>query len=848
MKAPSHLTTEYQSSPLALDVPHPRLAWIVDAIEQTAYQVQASSSPGGNADLWDSGRIESSQSVAVPYGGPIAATVYWRVRTWNESGEASDWSDLAMFGTLPSDLSPTWIGGAIVGAPRSTAPLPILRREFTIGKEVASARLFVSALGLYEARLNGRRVGDDVLTPGWTDYRKRVRVQAYDVAELLVDGDNCIGAFLGDGWYCGNVEWRGRQLYGDRPWLFAELRISYADGSTETISTGPDWSWTQGPVVEGDLLMGESFDARLEPEGWDLAGFDDSKWWRAKVGDVTSPLVGTGSPMPKRMHTVGAISVRKIDRWPSPDYIVDLGQNITGWARVTLRGKAGTTIRLRFAEVLDEKQNLYTTNLRSARQTDYVTLPGGEEPFVWEPKFSFHGFRYVEIHGLGQEPALTDVEGVVVYSNLEATGEFTCSDPLVDQLQRNIVWGQRGNFVDVPTDCPQRDERLGWTGDAQVFAATSAFNMRTPTFWEKYVQDLEDSQDAEGHIPPTAPNTGVVGGDGGPAWADAFVIVPWETYLAYGDETILRRHYDAMTKFVSSLENDSIGLIRSHPDFKGFRGFGDWLSTNAETPHDLIGTAFFAYDLELMSKIARVLGKTEDASEFDELRGRVVQAWRGRFLTPEGLPNVATQTAALLALRFDLVEEAGREKIADWLVSDIRARDNHLSTGFVGTPYINHILTWTEHNDVAYELLLQKSWPSWLYPVTKGATTIWERWDGWTEEKGFQDPGMNSFNHYAYGAVGDWMVKVIAGINPSEPGFKKASLAPLPGGGLTSASASLETGYGRLASSWRIEGDEFLWDVEVPANTKAVAVAPPEFGGVVVPLAPGKRSFKFPRT
>ena len=842
--APFDLTTEYLSNPIGISKCAVHFAWKIPSGSQSAYQIQVASSESlltDAPDLWDSGKVESPDSINVEFPATDSNTVrsFWRVKTWDDANAESEWSDVAFWEIFPDDLTSNWIGTLLVGGPRTTAPLPILRRSFHVTGEVESAKLYVTALGVYEARVNGQAIGDDVLAPGWTDYRKRLRVQTYDVASHLNKGENTLGAFLGDGWYCGNVEWRGRQMYGDRPLLLAELRITYKDGSTQTIHSDGTWKWSPGPIVAGDLLMGEAYDARLDQNGWDLPGFDDSSWHAVEIFDKDLTLVGTDSPMPKRMvELTPKADILEIKHWPASDYIFDLGQNMTGWVRLKVKGPAGTTIRLRFGEFLD-KGKLYTENLRSALQTDFYTLKGDPEGEVWEPKTTFHGFQYVEVRGFPEPPTADAITGIVVYSALEKTGHFECSEPLVNQLQSNILWGQMGNFVDVPTDCPQRDERLGWTGDAQVFASTAAFNLYVPTFFRKYLLDLEDSQDAAGHIPPTAPTTGVVGGDGGPAWADAFVIVPWTMYESYGDKGILERHYPAYKKYVASLEADSLDLIRSHPDLNMFKGFADWLNTNAETPNDYIGTAFFVYSAHLLAKIAQVLGQTEDEQAANELANRVKAAFNSRFVEADGSLTIKTQTAALLALHFDLIPPESRVTVGNWLVQDIRERGDHLSTGFVGTPYINHVLTELGHLNVAYDLLLQKSWPSWLYPVTKGATTIWERWDGWTDDKGFQDIGMNSFNHYAYGAIGAWLYSTVAGIKHVEPAYKVSRIAPLPGGGLTHASASLETLYGPLSAEWKIEQDEFELRATIPPNTTSTLVIPAEFGGGSREVGPG---------
>lgn len=830
------LRCEYKIDPIGIGEVQPRLYWLFDTdrqgARQTAYQIKCGTDRECR-DGWDSGRIEGSQTIHVPYGGPALRSrerVYWQVRAWDENGAEGEWSAPAFFeaGLLdPSDWRCEWIAARLSGGPRSAIPAPFLRRTIHLAKRPVRARLYSTAKGVYEFRINGARVGADYFAPGWTDYRKRIQYQVYEVT--LTEGENALGAVLGDGWFCGNVEWRGRQLYGDRPWLLAQLEVEYEDGSAETFATGADWKYAFGPILESDMLMGESYDARREFPGWDESGFDDSAWFSVE----TSPLEPTllvampGPPVRATQELVPIADPVKIDRWPAPDYLFDLGQNMVGFVRLRVKGEAGATIRLKFGEMLTPDGKLYTENLRSAKQTDYYTLRGDPNGEVWEPRFTFHGFRYVEVQGI-KDPSRDTITGVVLHSDTPSTGTFECSDPLVTQLQRNIDWGQRGNFVDIPTDCPQRDERLGWTGDAQVFIRTAAFNRDVAGFFTKWQEDVRDSQGAEGQIPPTCPTTGVVGDDGGPAWADAVIICPWTIYLCYGDRRLLERHYDSMKAFIGFLKSSSKDLIRSYPSYDKFRGFGDWLSINADTSHDLIGTAFFAYCSRLMAKIAAVLGRTEDAAEFNALADAVRQAFQNRYVTPDGLLTPPTQTAYILALHFDLLPERQRAAAVQELVDDIGRRGWHLSAGFVGSPYINHVLTEMGRNDVAFKLLFQKSWPSWLYAVTKGATTIWERWDGWTEEKGFQDIGMNSFNHYAYGAIGSWLYEKVAGIDldESRPGYEHIVLRPRLGDGLTWAEASLESIRGLIRSSWKFEDDRWTWEIVVPPNTSASVFVP----------------------
>lgn len=844
----TNLRCEYTENPLGIDIKRPRLFWQLESkaqgAKQTAYQVLAARN---GKTIWDTGKVISDQSIHIEYGGPSLQSsqrVEWKVRVWDEHDQPAGWSAPAWFemGLLqPSDWKAEWIGSFLVGSARASIPVPYLRKGFELEKPIAAARLYITALGLYEASINGQRVGDVELTPGWTDFSKRVRYQAYDVTDLLRTGGNAIGAILGDGWYCGHVELRDRQLYGDRPKLLAQLVVTHSDGTQTVVVSDQTWKHAFGPLTEADIIHGEHYDARLEFPGWDKPGFDDETWFPVQTFAHPAGLqvVAQNGPVVKVHEELKAISVNEIKEWWGSRYIFDLGQNITGRVRIRVRGKAGATIRVRYAEVLNPDGSLYLANLRTARATDYYTCMGqGEE--TWEPRFTFHGFRYVELYGPIEPPTKESVTGIVLHSENPVTGSFECSDPLLNQLQHNILWGWKGNTVDVPTDCPQRDERLGWTGDAQVFSRTAAFNTQSAMFWAKWLQDLEDSQGPAGNIPPYAPDTNAARtGDGGPAWADAALIVPWNLYLAYADTRILAERYNMMKRFVDWITATSPDRVRANPAHTPWGGFGDWLAldgsgrTDGGTPKELIGTAFYAHSARLLSQVADILGKKADAKKYARLFETVRTVFQKRFVTPEGFITGRTQTSYVLALAFDLLPEAAIPAALDWLARDIQERGNHLSTGFIGASYLPFVLSRYGRIDLAYTLLFQKTWPSWLYAVTQGATTIWERWDGWTHDKGFQDPGMNSFNHYAYGAIGDWLYRVVAGIDtdPGRPGYKHILLQPHPGHGLTRAMASLDSMYGRIVSNWRIEDGKFEWDVVIPPNTSATATLPGEATG-----------------
>jgi len=828
--AVQHLRCEYGIDPLGIDVARPRLSWILESDvrgqRQTAYRIQVASCVTrlvtGDADFWDSGRVVSGQSVQVGYEGRVLRSrerCWWWVTVWDKDGtpvksEPAFWE----MGLLEeTDWCSAWVGIVLPADEERPGAGRYLRTGFTLARPVRQARLYATALGVYEAYLNGQRVGDHVLAPGWTDYRIRTMVQTYDVTALLAQGEHALGALLGDGWFCGHVGLAGRECYGSpRPAFLAQLMIEYKDGSSEIVGTGPGWRGASGPIVCSDLLMGETYDARREMPGWNTAGFEDAAWAPVKVREVETRRVAQVGPPVRRMQELPARSVHKV----GDEYIVDLGQNMVGWARLRVSGTAGTTVTLRFAEMLEPDGSLYTTNLRAARCIDHYTLKGGGEE-VYEPAFTFHGFRYVGVSGYPGEWRTDAVSGIVVHSDTPVSGAFECSDQRVNQLQHNIVWGQRGNFLSVPTDCPQRDERLGWTGDAQAFIRTATYNMEVAGFFTKWLIDLDDDQKEDGAFPDVAPH--VATGVGTSAWGDAGVICPWTIYLCYGDRRILSDHYAAMVRWIEYCRRHSDNLIRR----KSGSDYGDWLSIEASTPLDVLCTAYFAYSTSLVARIAAVLGHSDAAADFRQLFEAIRAAFNREFVDADGQIKGQTQTAYLLALAFDLLDEEKTSLAVEHLVADIEAR-GHLSTGFVGVRELCPVLSRFGHHDLAYRLLLTDSFPSWLFPVQHGATTIWERWDGWTPDRGFQDPGMNSFNHYALGSVGQWLFETVGGIapDPAQPGYEHIILRPRPGPGLTWARCTYASMYGMIETHWRRDDHVLTLEITLPINTMTTLHVP----------------------
>lgn len=702
----------------------------------------------------------------------------------------------------------------------SAGPAPYLRKEFNVTGPIRDARLYASARGLYEIYLDGKKVGDAYFRPGDTDYDKRIQYQAYDVTPLLKRGKHVLGIVVGEGWYSGHVGMFGSHKYGDRSMGLAQLEITDAMGTKKVIATNRTWKASSGPILMNDLLNGVDYDARRELDGWSEPTYTPKGWTGVEVSPLGKvPLVAQPNESVRMLEEIKPQSIKQPTQGV---YVFDLGQNMVGWAKLRVRGKAGEKITLRFAEMLNEDGTCYTTNMRGARALDTYICRGGKEE-VFEPQFTFHGFRYVEVSGLSSKPNGNTITGVVVGSDSPRTGWFSCSNPMVNQLAHNIFWGQRGNYLEIPTDCPQRDERLGWMGDAQIFVRNATYNSDIAAFMTKWTQDVVDAQNADGAFPDFAPNV-KERNTGAPAWGDAGVIVPWTIYQAYGDTRILQKHYKAMAKWISYIHDANPDLIWRK---RMGNNYGDWLNHDADMPREVLATAYFAYDSHLMARIAEVLGKKGDAKKYQKLYRDVSAAFVKEFVSEDGTIKGDTQSCYVLALRFGLLPDSLRTAATKRLVDDIvTKRDTHLSTGFVGVGYLNPTLTENGQTDLAYKLLLNDTYPSWGYSIKYGATTIWERWDGWTKEKGFQDPGMNSFNHYSLGSVGQWMFGTIAGIDLLEPGYKRILIQPIPGGGLTWAKGAVDTINGRVETSWMIEDGKFILDVVIPTNTEAVIKLP----------------------
>ena len=834
---------EHTPEPLGVGVARPRLSWTIAAgcpdWHQVAYEIELCGPDGQLRD--QTGLVESGESVLVPWPfAPLRSRerVMVRVRVLDSDGRISGWSAPAWVeaGLLHSEdwsarfVTPDW--DEDTSRPQ---PCPLLRREFDLHPGMTQARLYVTALGVYEIQVNGSIVGDHVLAPGWTSYHHRLCYQTFDVKDLLHEGRNTIGAVLGDGWYRGRLGLLGgrRNIYGDRLALLAQLEVEYANAMTERIVTDRDWRSATGPILASDIYDGEVYDARLERPGWSEPGHADDGWPGVRILDRDlSTLVAPSGPPGRRIELVAPDSILTS---PSGRTIVDFGQNLVGRLRLQVRGSAGQTISLRHAEVLEDGE-LCTRPLRYAQATDRYTL-AGEGVETWEPRFTFHGFRYAEVDGWPGTLEAGDICAVVCHSDLERIGWFECSDPLVNRLHDNVVWSMRGNFFYIPTDCPQRDERLGWTGDIQVFSPTACFLYESAGFLASWLTDLAAEQAASGGIVPFyVPDPVSTPVLPAAAWGDAAVIVPWVLYQRYGDADILAAQYESMRAWVELIA----GVAGAGRLWETGLQFGDWLDPKApsDKPWDartapaVVATAYLAHSTELLGRAAGVLGQATDETRYLSLAAEVRAAFVNEYVTPTGRLMSDTATAYALALQFALLTSAEqRQRAGERLVALVRGSGYHISTGFVGTPLVCGALCSAGEYEAAYRLLMQRECPSWLYPVTMDATTVWERWDSMLPD-GSVNPGeMTSFNHYALGAVADWLHRTVGGLAPATPGWRQIEIRPHPGGGLTFARARHRTPYGTVACSWRLEEAEMTVEIEVPPNSTANVFLPGEQHG-----------------
>ncbi|MBN1791131.1 MAG: family 78 glycoside hydrolase catalytic domain, partial [Bacteroidales bacterium] len=705
------LTSEHKNNPVGLDVPNPRLSWKLRAdgynVMQSAYSLRVATSPRftSSSMVWQSGKMASDESVLIRYTGKDlkpGQRYYWQVRVWDNRGKVSKWSETAFWETgllSQENWKAEWI--EMYGDTNRYSPSPHFRKEFTVAKNIAKATVYVTSHGFYELHINGKKVGDQVLTPGWTTYGKRLQYQVYDVTGQVARGNNAVGAVLGDGWYRGTLAWGNNwAIYGKRLGLLMQLRIIYTDGTESLIITDSSWkSHNDGAIRMNDIYNGEIYDATRKLIGWNLPGYDDSKWLPVKTGDYNNNIIASEGAAIRKIQEIRPV---KVFRSPKGSLLVDMGQNMVGWIRLKVNGPKGTVITIRHSEVLDKYGEFYTENLRSAKcQIDYTVGGTGDE--VYEPRFTFMGFRYLEIIGFPGTLTADNITGVVVHSDMTLTGDYESSNPLLNQLQHNIQWGQRGNFVDVPTDCPQRDERLGWTGDAQAFSRTAAYNFNVAAFFTKWLKDLSLDQKKDGAVPDVIPDVlnrqDALTAAPSAGWGDVAIITPWTMYQVYGDREFLENQYPSMKAWVEYIRKKAGDSYI----WKGGSKYGDWLfyhppvnnhsEADGFTEHDFIATAFFAYSADLLAKTAKVLGNTADEKIYSDLFEKIKSVFIREYVTPAGRIGTNSQTSYVLALMFNLLPEEQRPAAAKFLVDDIRGRRNHLSTGFLGTPFLCHVLT-----------------------------------------------------------------------------------------------------------------------------------------------------------
>lgn len=902
------LTTEYRFDPIGIDTPAPRLSWQLESKDrgqrQAAYRIGVASDAAkarqGQWDLWDSGKVASDETLNIPYGGrPLvsSAPAYWRVQVWDAEGRVSKWSEIGHWtmGVLrEEDWSAAWISfrdPSPVHADRANLQLPPARhyrKTFTAAGRVKRAVLHASALGIFEASLNGRRVSDAWFEPGWADYERRVHYRSYDVTRLVRTGENALGAIVADGWYAGYVGYgllvgygpnkAGRNFYGKTPALFAQLELEFEDGQRERIVTDTTWEVSgDGPIREADMIMGETFDARRERGDWYRSnGASDWAWERAVRAEENGSVRATsfdnrgarevdlGFRRPPRMQAYAAPPIRVTEElparaWSEPQpgvWIFDLGQNFAGAVRLRVKGAEGTKVRLRFGEMLHPDGRLMTENLRRARATDYYVLRGDARGETWTPRFTYHGFRYVELTGLEKKPGLEAITGLVIHNDTPLVGTFACSDEVLTRFWKNTQWTQRANFVEMPTDCPQRDERLGWMGDAQAYIRAASYNADVAAFFTKWLDDVVEAQLPNGAYPDYCPypmGHGDPGQNWGTAWTDAGVICPWTVWKVYGDTRLVERLWASMTRFMEFRRNRA-------PDLRGRRdgnGWGDWLNAGEPTPLELVDAAYFKFSADLMAEMAAALGREGEAAEYRGLAGRIASRFVADYVETDGSMKVPSQTAYVLTLAMAMLPPERVPATAAHLAARIAANGNRMTTGFLGTRDILPALSGSGRHDLAVALFQNRVYPSWGYEVLNGATTVWERWDSYTQEHGFngsdgnQNASMNSFSHYAFGAITAWMFRDLAGIDTDGPGYRRIRLRP----GVPSEQspfrqraevpevhwvrARYDSPRGRIESAWRRTDRRLDVEVRIPPNTTARVELP---GGSTASIREGGRS------
>lgn len=835
------LKCEYRDNPNQIDIRNPRFSWKVEAEEHNVMQVQWKikvKEADINRVVWEFQK-NSNQSFHIEYAGdPLSENKKY---LWNVESTLND-------GRILTAQEPVWFETGLFSADRwrgiwigkkdreELGNCPLFRKSFISDENYQRARIFISARGLYELSVNGKVQDDYLLTPGWTNYNHHLQYVAYDVTGVLRKGENVIGIRLGDGWYSGEISFNHQtHVYGEAISVAAILVIEY-DSGEQIITTDSSWKTTDSGILRSAIYDGEIYDLTKEEMNWNCPGYDDSKWQQADpMEDPPANMSGMLNEGTKRIEI---IRPKQIIQTPNGDTLVDMGQNMTGWLRITLDGKAGEVVHIKHAEVLDKNGNFYSGNIRLAKQEDRYTLRDGQN--ILEPHFTFHGFRYVKILEFPQEIKKEFFEGIVLHTDMKPTIQFESSNPLINQLHHNLVWGQKGNFLDVPTDCPQRDERLGWTGDAQIFCRTACYNFGADAFFTKWLEDVKADQYDNGAIPFVVPD--VLPRDWrflteaklgyahvSAAWGDAITICPWALYLQYGDNRILDQSYNNMKQYIDYIYDGAKHGSGNPYLWDWGPQLGDWLALDSEegsyrgaTDETYIATAYYAYSTRILYQTAEIIGRYKDQKHYYNLYQKIRDNFRATFVK-EGVIPIDTQTAQLIPVYFGLLDEEETKNAVDKLVKLLKTNKEHLTTGFVGTPYLCHVLSEHGYNELAYTLLLQKDFPSWLYQVTKGATTVWEHWDGKKPDGTFWSDDMNSFNHYAYGSIGEWLYRQAAGIDTAHdtPGFAHIIIRPRSDARLSHICCIYESVSGRIKSEWRRENQKVNYHIEIPANTKA---------------------------
>ena len=814
---------EYRDNPIGLDVKKPRFSWKLESEQgntmQTAYRIYVTNHDEVGKDkniVWDSEKVDSQQSVLVEYDGNTLqpeTTYHCYIQVWDNHGEVADKEVTFETGLCTSEnIIADWITHDF--SEEETA-CPIFFKKFSIEKKVKKARLYATALGLYELSMDGQRVGDSYFTPGWTSYQKRLQYQTYDVTQFLNEQEHRFEITVADGWYKGPFGFTLRpNIYGEQVGALAQLHIFYEDGTKEILKTDSSWYVTTGKIRYSQIYMGETIDCNIQ----------NTEVFPVQLLDADKERIISQESEPVRITK--RIKAKEFILTPNGEKVIDFGQNLAGFVEIKLHGKAGEKVIISHAETLDKDGNFYPDTLRQAKSIDTFICDGQEQ--VVHPHFTFHGFRYIKVEGI-ENIELSDFTACVLHTDMQVTGSFQCSNEMVNQLQSNIQWGQRGNFLDIPTDCPQRDERLGWTGDAQVFSKTASYNMNTALFFTKWLHDLKSEQTKEFGPPHVVPNI-LDNQDAAAAWSDAATIIPWTVYQVYEDQRVLEEQYESMKGYIDYITEHcgENGLWQT-----GFQ-YGDWLALDKEESADrtgatdkyLVANAYYAYSTKIVYQTAEILEYKEDAKKYKDLYEEILRKFNQEYITATGRMVSETQTGCILALYFNLAEEKYRKRITESLKTNLANHKNHLATGFVGTPYLCHTLSENGLHDLAGNIFLKEDYPSWLYAVKKGATTIWERWNSIMPDGSFDESGMNSLNHYAYGSIGDWMYEKLAGIQNIEPGYKVLKIEPKFIKGITSVAATFESVYGTIRSAWCCQDGKITVDVTVPANTQAYIKLP----------------------